>query len=127
MSAGLIACLSNQSMAQDSSNCTYTLSREDIQTSNLQNLEEALSILPLFHRYIKNGIPQISYGSLGIDNIAVFKDGFPAALDQNINYDFRSIPLWDIERIEIHLSPISGQAKNNSITIKISRCLRNHV
>ena len=119
VSAGLIACLSNQSMAQDSSSCTYTLSREDIQTSNLQNLEEALSILPLFHRYIKNGIPQISYGSLGIDNIAVFKDGFPAALDQNINYDFRSIPLWDIERIEIHLSPISGQAKNNSITIHL--------
>ena len=117
ISACLTACLSIHTLAQDSISCTYTLSRNDIQTSNLQNLEEALSILPFFHRYMENGIPQISYGSLGINNIAVFKDGFPAALDQNINYDLKSIPLWDIERIEIHLSPIIGQAKNSSVTI----------
>lgn len=117
--ACLITCIANQTMAQDSTSCTYTLSRDDIETSNLQNLEEALSILPIFHKYIKNGSPQISYGSLGIDNIAVFKDGFPAALDQNINYDFRSIPLWDIDRIEIHLTPVVGQVKNNTIVINL--------
>lgn len=112
-------CLFTQSMAQDTGDYTFLISRDDIQTANLQNLEQAISILPLFHSYSKNGSTQISYGSLGIDNIAVYKDGFPAALDQNINYDYRSIPLWDIERIEIHLTPIIGQAKNSSIMINL--------
>ena len=106
-------------MAQDSSNYTFLLSREDIQTANLQNLEQALSILPLFHSFSKDGLNQISYGSLSIDNIAVYKDGFPAALDQNINYDYRSIPLWDIDRIEIHLTPVIGLAKNSGIIINL--------
>ena len=119
IAASLITCLFTKSMAQDSSKYTFLLSREDIQTANLQNLEQALSILPLFHSFSKDGLNQISYGSLTIDNIAVYKDGFPAALDQNINYDYRSIPLWDIDRIEIHLTPVIGLAKNSGIIINL--------
>lgn len=104
--------------AQDSS-YTFLLTYDDIQTANLQNLEEAMSILPFFRTFNKDNTPIITYGSIGIENIAIFKDGFPAAMDQNINYDLRAIPLWDIERIEVHLNPFQAQAKNSSIVIHL--------
>lgn len=108
--------LSQEVQAQNNAH-TFLLSFEDIQTANLQNLEEAMAIIPFFNRYTEQGNTVITYGTIGIQTIAIYKDGFPVALDQNINYNLKTIPLWDIERIEVRLTPMNTSSKNSSITI----------
>jgi hypothetical protein len=40
-------------------------------------------------------------------------------MDQNIGYDLQSIPVWDLEYIEVAFSPISTLSKNSTIVIRL--------
>jgi hypothetical protein len=90
---------------------------EDIETNNAQNLEDLLKLLPSIHLYNISDRAVTSSGILTLQNIAILKDGFPLLMDQNTYYDLRSIPLWDIEYIEVHVAPISNIIKNSSALV----------
>ncbi|MGB1038257.1 MAG: hypothetical protein ACPGYY_06375, partial [Bacteroidia bacterium] len=88
-------------------------------TNNATNLEEALNI-PGFHRFYSSNTSFASYGSLGVDNLAIYKDDIPLIMDHNTGYDLRAIPVWDIAYIEVHFAPNTAIVKNSSgIVIKL--------
>lgn len=103
-------------MAQDSS-AFFTFTSEDIETNNIQNLEGVLRLLPSLHQYTIDDRAITSFGMLSLQNIAILKDGLPLMMDQNTYYDLRSIPIWDLEKIEVLLAPISNTIKNSSAII----------
>lgn len=115
----LLAAATLGSHAQDSS-ALFVLSTQDLAIANVQNLEEALANVPGLHQYIENGQSQTSYGTLSIGQIAIFKNDMPVAMDQNVGFNLRAIPIWDIERIEVHIAAVSNLVKNSStIVIKL--------
>lgn len=105
--------------AQDSS-ALFVLDAEDLAIANVQNLEEALINVPGIHHYIQDGQSQTTFGTLSAGQIAIFKNDVPLAMDQNVGFNLRAIPVWDIERIEIHVAAVSNLVKNSStIVIKL--------
>lgn len=114
----MLCFLSGYAWAQDST-ATFIINEEDLATINATNLEEALNI-PGFHRFYSSNASFASYGSLGLDNLAIYKDDMPLVMDHNTGYDLRSIPVWDIAYIEIHFAPNTTIVKNSSgIVIKL--------
>lgn len=98
--------------AQDST-AFFILTKEDMVTNNVTNLEEALNVPLLYQYFIDNQTITRSVG-LDINELAIYKDGFPLIMDHNVGYDLRTIPTWDLDRIEVHLSPHSAMVKNSS-------------
>ncbi|MGB1038327.1 MAG: hypothetical protein ACPGYY_06735, partial [Bacteroidia bacterium] len=64
-----LSLLSVYTWAQDSS-AIFIINEEDLATNNATNLEEALNI-PGFHRFYSSNTSFASYGSLGVDNLAI--------------------------------------------------------
>ena len=98
-------------MGQDTS-AFFVLSAEDIRYNNIQNLEEALDLLPTFHQYHLDNQSYTTGGSIKNEYIAIFKNELPYLLDQNTPYDLRGIPVWDLSRIELSIAPSTYSAKN---------------
>ena len=111
-----IILVSVSARAQDSS-ALFIFTAEDMETSNVQNLEDLLKNLPSLHVYTLDDRAVVSSGILTLENIAIQKDGFPLLMDQNTYYDLRSIPLWDIEKVEVHFAPITNFTKNSSAVV----------
>ncbi len=99
-------------MGQDTS-AFFVLDAEDIRYNNIQNLEEALDLLPTFHLYHLDNQSHVTGGSIKNEYIAIFKNDLPYLLDQNIPYDLRGIPVWDLSRIELRIAPSTYSAKNS--------------
>lgn len=112
----LVLFAANTLRAQDSSSL-FTLDAQDWAIANAQNLEEALILLPGMHHYIQNNSSQTSFGTLSMGQIAIFKNDIPLALDQNVGFNPRAVPLWDIERIEVHVAFVNNLVKNSSTLI----------
>ena len=91
-------------LGQDTS-AFFVLSAEDIRYNNIQNLEEALDLLPTFHQYHSDNQSHTTGGSIKNEYIAIFKNDLPYLLDQNTPYDLRGIPVWDLSRIELRIAP----------------------
>ena len=98
-------------IGQDTS-AFFVLSAEDIRYNNIQNLEEALDLLPTFHQYHSDNQSHTTGGSIKNEYIAIFKNDLPYLLDQNTPYDLRGIPVWDLSRIELRIAPSTYSAKN---------------
>lgn len=112
----LVLFTTNTARAQDSS-CLFVLDAQDLAIANAQNLEEALMILPGMHHYIQNMTSQTSFGTISVEQIAIFKNDIPLALDQNVGFNLRAIPVWDIERIEMFVASMGTLVKNSSTLI----------
>lgn len=107
----LWAMLISTCYGQDSTSF-FTLSAEDIQNNNIQNLEEAMHLSPSFHHYYFDNQSYTTSGSIKNEYVAVFKNDLPLLMDQNTPYDLRAIPVWDISRIELRIAPTTYVAKN---------------
>lgn len=112
----LVLFVANTLRAQDSSSL-FTLEAQDWTIANAQNLEEALILLPGMHHYVQNNSSQTSFGTLSMGQIAIFKNDIPLALDQNVGFNLRAVPLWDIERIEVHVASVNNLVKNSSTLV----------
>jgi hypothetical protein len=105
--------------AQDST-AFFTLTKAEIQANNITNLEEAFKMLPFLHQYKNTRSSVNTSGALAVSTLAILKDDMPLMLDQNIGYDLRAIPTWDLERIEVHTSTVGARLKNSGyLTIKL--------
>lgn len=102
--------------AQDSL-ALFVLTADDLAITNSQNLEEALVNVPGIHHFIKKGNSFTTFGTLSTGQIAIFKNNMPVAMDQNVGFNLRAIPLWDIERIEVHIAAVSNLIKNSSTLV----------
>lgn len=102
--------LSYLGFGQDSS-AFFVLTQADMLTNNITNLEEALRI-PSLYQYFEEGDQETRSGILRLNEIAIFKDGLPLMMDNNVGYDLRSIATFDIDRIEVHFSPHTSLVKN---------------
>ena len=94
-------------------NAFFILSKEDIVTNNITNLEEAMRLPGLYQVHLNN-IASASSGVLSGNQIAIYKNDFPVVMDNNTGYDLRAIPVWDIDRIEVYFSPFTTIIKNSS-------------
>jgi len=112
----LVLISSSKLFAQDSSTL-FILNAQDLAIANVQNLEEALVIVPGIHHYISEGRSQTSFGTLSVGQIAIFKNDIPLAMDQNVGFNLRAIPIWDIQRIEIHIAAVNNLIKNSSTLV----------
>jgi hypothetical protein len=104
--------------AQDSS-VFFRLDKEEILIANAQNLEELLALIPGLSQYTLGLTTHTSFSTLDLSQIAIIKDDYPLLMDQNVGYDLQSIPVWDLEYIEVSFSPISTLAKNSTIVIRL--------
>ncbi|MDA9110633.1 TonB-dependent receptor [Bacteroidia bacterium] len=108
--------LTSTAIAQDST-AFYVLNAEDMAIANVQNLEEALVLVPGMHHYSSDGISHTTFGTLSTGQIAIFKDDLPLAMDQNVGVNLRVIPTWDLNHIEVHIASVSTLIKNSSSLI----------
>ena len=108
--------IANTIQAQDSS-AFFVLDAQDLAIANAQNLEEALTLVPGMHHFIQNNVSKTSFGTLSMGQIAIFKNDIPLALDQNIDFNLRAVPLWDIERIAVQIASVNNLIKNSSTLI----------
>lgn len=111
----VLGCASAAS-GQDSS-ALFVLTADDLAITNAQNLEEALVNVPGIHHFIKNGTSVTTFGTLSTSQIAILKNNMPVAMDQNVGFNLRAVPLWDIERIEVHIAAVSNLIKNSSTLV----------
>ena len=89
------------------------MDRAMIDATNAQHLADALRNIPFFNRYVKSNSVTGYFGVLDVQFAAIYKNNFPLMMDQNLNYDLRSIPLWDIDSIAVFLSDLNTWNKNN--------------
>lgn len=116
----VLAILTSSSIYAQDSSAFFVLDAEDLAIANVQNLEEALINVPGVHHYIKDGTSHTSYGTLSASQIAIFKNDIPLAMDQNVGFNLRAIPVWDIKRIEVHIAAVNNLVKNSStIVVKL--------
>jgi hypothetical protein len=111
--AALTLSFSIISNAKDST-AFFSFNKMELEAINAQNLSDAIKALPFLNTYYENNSLKINYGVNSINSVAIFRDGFPLVMDQNISFDYTSIPLWNIERIEIELAEIRNIEKNNN-------------
>ena len=91
----------------------FTMDRIMLDATNAQHLADVLRNVPFLNRYIKSN-EVVSYsGVMDIQFVAIYKNNFPLLMDQNLGYDLRSIPLWDIDSLAVFLSDINNWNKNN--------------
>ncbi len=107
---GLFLC--QLSSAQDSS-AFFSFDRLDLDAINAQNLNDVLKTIPMLNTVFVDGWDANS-GGIAIQSISLYRDGFPLAMDQNISFDYTTIGLWDIERIEVSITKINTIEKNNN-------------
>ncbi len=104
------------SCAQDST-AFFTFTAQDIAANNITNLEEALQLTPFFYQLKSSDITLNTVGNLPANSIIVYKDNFPLMMDQNVGYNLKAIPMWDIERMELFTSTLSVGIKNSGYLI----------
>ncbi|MEY2924257.1 MAG: hypothetical protein RLZZ337_805 [Bacteroidota bacterium] len=88
------------------------MNRAMLDATNAQNLADVLRDVPFLNRYITDNKLVGYAGVLDMQYLAVYKNGFPLLMDQNVAYDVRSIPLWDVDSIAIYLSELNNWGKN---------------
>lgn len=100
------------SKAKDSTSF-FRFDRQQIETLNSQNLFDLLQHTPFIHRFVSENESRVNAGILSDNQLAIYKNGFPLLMDQNITYSLQNIPMWDIEEVTILISEFNSINKNN--------------
>ncbi|MBT8327256.1 MAG: hypothetical protein KJP21_06000 [Bacteroidia bacterium] len=101
-----------KSEANDSTSF-FSFNREQIQALNSQNLFDLMQHTPFIHRFVSENESFVNGGILSDQQIAIYKNGFPLLMDQNVTYSLQNIPLWDIDEVTISISEFNTINKNN--------------
>ena len=108
-----------KSIANDSTSF-FKFDRQQIDALNSQNLFDLLQHTPFIHRFVSQNESFVNGGILNSNQIAIYKNGFPLLMDQNIIYSLQNIPMWDIEEVTISISEFNSINKNNGgLTIQL--------
>lgn len=108
--------LSSTCYSQDST-AFFTLTAQDIAANTITNLEEALQLTPFFYQLKSSESNVTTSGNLPASSVMVYKDEFPLMMDQNIGYNLKAVPMWDIERMEVHTNNLAIGVKNSGYIV----------
>lgn len=96
----------------------YSFDKAEIKLLNANTLADIIHNIPLVNVVQANVELQANLGTEDFEVNAIYKDGYPLFLDQNVEGEYRAVSLADIERIEIRWSDIHSSAKGtNTINI----------
>ncbi len=79
---------------------------------NAQNIGELLEYTPFFHTQTIDGKTEITAGLIPLNLVAIYKNSFPLIFDQNIHFNYTSIPLWDLDSVVFLMGEINNHNKN---------------
>ena len=91
--------------------------KKDLQANNVRSLQDVFYLIPFSNRYHNSSSNLYYLGGSALQHNAVYKDGFPLLMDQNVNHNLAAISVWDIDRIEVCITDQSSVGKNNSVMV----------
>ncbi len=96
----------------------YSFDKAELRALNANNLSDLLGYFPLLSTIYSDNQQISRLGSENLNVCAIYKDGFPMFMDQNIEVNYQAISLNDVERVEIQLPDIASATKGlNTVNI----------
>lgn len=90
----------------------YQFDEEDLHSINANTLADIIAFMPLMNSY-EQRMDQVSKleGAVDITSCAIFLDGMPMFMDQNIEVDLHAISMQDVVRVELKFPKVESLTK----------------
>lgn len=108
----LIFCIFIATLLRAQTETLYQFNEEELDAVNANTLADLIAYMPLVHSF-KDPNDQVARvnGALDLTKCAIFMDGIPMFMDQNIEIDLHAISLQDVIRVELKLPKIESLTK----------------
>ena len=115
----LIGFICGRIYASDS-HVIYAYNKTELQALNIQTLADLLRRLPLSNSYFQNNAQRTNIGAESLNITAIYKDGSPLFMDQNLIPNMQAISMIGIDSIEVHSPTIWSPTKGlNGVIIQM--------
>ncbi|MFY0644161.1 MAG: hypothetical protein JXR19_06820 [Bacteroidia bacterium] len=98
----------------------YGYNKTEMQALNIQTLADLLRRLPLSNSYFQDNAQTANIGAESLNVTAIYKDGLPLFMDQNVSPNMQAISMVGIDSVEVHSPTIWSPTKGlNGIIIQL--------